>query len=60
MSGYCHDCGNQLCICEELKMNKRYDYCCKHCWYTWRHINKYKICPKCGSSDVDIQSEVVL
>jgi hypothetical protein len=25
-------------------MNKRYDYCCKHCWHTWRHINKYLNC----------------
>lgn len=33
---------------------KRYDYCCKSCWHTWRSEKKYTKCPKCKSENLDI------
>ena len=41
-------------------MNKRYDYCCKTCWHTWRSEKIYKYCPKCKTQNIDVQSEIIL
>lgn len=41
-------------------MNKRYDYCCKTCWYTWRSEKIYRYCPKCKTQNIDVQSEIIL
>lgn len=39
---------------------KRFDYCCKNCWHTWRSLSIFKKCPKCGSNRIDVKSELVL
>ena len=39
-------------------MKRLYDYICKKCWYGWKSYNKYVICPKCKSKDIDVQSEL--
>lgn len=41
-------------------MTTRYDYCCKCCWHTWRSEKRFTQCPKCGSVELDVQSEEVL
>jgi predicted Zn-ribbon and HTH transcriptional regulator len=41
-------------------MAKIYDYCCKKCWHTWRNINVIKVCPKCKSTDLDVDFDVTI
>lgn len=41
-------------------MNKRFLYMCKKCWHSWRSTKNYKVCPKCKSNNIDIDSEVIL
>ena len=38
----------------------RYYYMCKNCWHSWTHTNKYVICPKCKSDDIDEEQELIL
>jgi Zn finger protein HypA/HybF involved in hydrogenase expression len=39
-------------------MIRIFDYCCKKCFYMWKSKNKYIVCPKCKSKELDIQSEL--
>ena len=41
-------------------MTKVFNYCCKKCWYTWRDKRKFKQCPKCKSTNIDIEEDVLL
>jgi len=41
-------------------MKKIFSYCCLKCWHIWRSVNNYKVCPKCKSDKLDIQSEIKL
>lgn len=41
-------------------MSKRFDYCCKNCWHTWKSEKKYISCPKCKSYNLDTTYEIIL
>jgi Zn finger protein HypA/HybF involved in hydrogenase expression len=39
-------------------MKRIYDHMCKNCWHSWKSYNKYTVCPKCKSKNIDIKSEM--
>ena len=36
----------------------KYDYICKKCWKQTKVTYKILRCPKCGSTDIDLEYEV--
>jgi Zn finger protein HypA/HybF involved in hydrogenase expression len=32
----------------------QFDYCCKKCWHMWKSPTRVYVCPKCGSSNLDV------
>ena len=41
-------------------MKKIYDYVCKNCWQQWRMRKQHTNCPRCNSTNIYYDEDILL